>query len=92
MFLQCGHTLHKKCFKELSKHKYQCPLCFKSFCDMWVHDRQLDSEIENTPMPEEFRDKKIKILCNDCSQKSEVSFHVLGAKCTLCHSYNTRVL
>lgn len=84
--------MHRGCFKELSKHKYQCPLCFKSFCDMTVHDRQLDNEIENTPMPDEFRDKKVKILCNDCSERCEVIFHVLGAKCQICHSYNTRLL
>lgn len=59
---------------------------------MWVHDRQLDNEIENTPMPDEFKDKKVKILCNDCSERSEVGFHVLGAKCQICHSYNTRLL
>jgi RING finger/CHY zinc finger protein 1 len=43
-------------------------------------------------MPDEFRDKKVKILCNDCSERSEVIFHVLGAKCQICYSYNTRML
>ena len=33
---------------------------------MWEMNKQLDNEIENTPMPEEYRDKKVKILCNDC--------------------------
>jgi RING finger/CHY zinc finger protein 1 len=43
-------------------------------------------------MPDEYKDKKVKILCNDCQERSEVTFHVLGAKCTKCHSYNTRLL
>jgi RING finger/CHY zinc finger protein 1 len=47
-------------------------------------NKELDNEIENTPMPEEYRDKKVKILCNDCQQKCEVQFHVLGAKCSDC--------
>lgn len=88
----CGHILHKDCFSELSKHKYQCPLCSKSFCNMWVHDRQLDSEIEATPMPDELKNKIVGILCNDCQKKTEVSYHILGAKCGDCMSYNTRLL
>lgn len=52
----------------------------------------LEQEIENTVMPAEYRDKKISILCNDCSEKSEVPFHILGAKCLSCNSYNTRLL
>ena len=88
----CGHTMHKRCFSDLSQHKYQCPLCSKSFCNMWMQDRQLDSEIEATPMPEEFKNKVVQILCNDCSLKSEVIYHILGAKCQSCQSYNTRLL
>jgi len=57
---------------------------------MWVYDRQLDDEIENTPMPAEYRNKTVKILCNDCNERGVVPFHVLGAKCKNCHSYNTR--
>lgn len=59
---------------------------------MWVHDRQLDSEIEATPMPDEFKNKVVGILCNDCGKKSQVIYHVLGAKCSECFSYNTRLL
>jgi len=49
----------------------------------------MDYEIENTKMPEEYKDHKVMILCNDCNVKSEVPFHILGAKCTSCRSYNT---
>ena len=84
--------MHKKCFRELSKHKYQCPLCYKSFCDMSMQDKQLEAEIEATPMPEELQNKTVNILCNDCSKRCSVHFHVLGAKCSFCSSYNTRML
>ena len=40
-------------------------------------------------MPEEYKDKKIVILCNDCHAKSSVPFHVWGGKCKSCTSYNT---
>ncbi|TNV76650.1 hypothetical protein FGO68_gene5314 [Halteria grandinella] len=92
IFLPCGHSMHKECFKDLSKHKYQCPLCFRSFCDMRMNDKALEREIESTPMPEEFRSKKVQILCNDCQERSQVFFHILGAKCQGCNSYNTRQL
>lgn len=29
------------------------------------------------------------VLCNDCLEKSEVKFHVMGGKCSNCKSYNT---
>lgn len=40
-------------------------------------------------MPDEYKDIKIKILCNDCNAKSEVPFHIVGGKCSQCKSYNT---
>ena len=40
-------------------------------------------------MPDEYKDAKVMIYCNDCEQVSKSPFHVLGAKCLLCRSYNT---
>jgi len=53
--------------------------------------QSLDAEIAATPMPEEYRDMKVAILCRDCHQVCRVNFHVLGLKCqnTQCGSYNT---
>lgn len=31
----------------------------------------------------------VQILCNDCSARSTVQFHLLGMKCQSCESYNT---
>lgn len=49
----------------------------------------LDNEIENTPMPEEYENMKVDILCRDCHVKSYVKFHVAGLKCSNCAGYNT---
>lgn len=40
-------------------------------------------------MPEEYKDLKMLIMCNDCLQRSEVDFHIVGGKCKNCKSYNT---
>jgi hypothetical protein len=42
-------------------------------------------------MPEEYRLKRVKVLCNDCQQESITAFHIVGLKCSqeLCGSYNT---
>ena len=40
-------------------------------------------------MPEEYRNAKVWVHCNDCEQKSKVPFHVMGGKCGNCRSYNT---
>ena len=75
------------------KHSYyQCPVCCKSMVDMSEAWRQFDFSIEQQPMPQEFKDSKVKILCNDCQSKTEVPFHYLGNKCASCKSYNTSIL
>ncbi|KAF5190749.1 Ring finger and chy zinc finger domain-containing protein [Thalictrum thalictroides] len=89
--MKCGHTMHMDCLDEMTKHnKYCCPMCSKSVLDMSSVWQRMDEEIEATVMPEEYRDKKIWILCNDCNTQSEVRFHIIGLKCTQCNSYNTR--
>ena len=87
----CGHCLHAKCFEMLCKFKFQCPLCYKSFCDMSAHNTQLEHQIISTPMPNELNHKIVIILCNDCQAKTKVNYHFLGAKCPTCHSFNTRL-
>ena len=41
------------------------------------------------PMPAEYKDTKMIVMCNDCLERSKVPFHVLGGKCRKCKSYNT---
>lgn len=89
--LRCGHTMHCECYHEMIKRdKYCCPICSKSVIDMSRTWKRLDEEIEATTMPEDYRNKKVWILCNDCNDTTEVYFHIIGQKCNHCHSYNTR--
>nr|XP_047905673.1 RING finger and CHY zinc finger domain-containing protein 1 [Anser cygnoides] len=87
--LPCGHLLHKTCYEEMLKEGYRCPLCMHSALDMRRYWRQLDDEVAQTPMPTEYQNIMVEILCNDCNARSTVQFHLLGMKCTNCESYNT---
>ncbi|CAD7693783.1 unnamed protein product [Nyctereutes procyonoides] len=53
---------------------YRCPLCMHSALDMTRYWRQLDDEVAQTPMPSEYHN---------------MTFHILGMKCSICESYNT---
>ncbi|GAQ87904.1 RING finger and CHY zinc finger domain-containing protein 1 [Klebsormidium nitens] len=89
----CGHTAHHACLEEMRQHgQYNCPICSKSLYDMAPVWAQLDAEVEATPMPPEYRDKLVWILCNDCGGINEVRFHLVAQKCPVidCGSYNTR--
>lgn len=87
--LPCGHLLHRTCYEEMLKEGYRCPLCMHSALDMSRYWRQLDDEIAQTPMPSEYQNMTVDILCNDCNGRSTVQFHILGMKCNICDSYNT---
>uniref|UniRef100_A0A8C4J015 RING finger and CHY zinc finger domain-containing protein 1 n=1 Tax=Dromaius novaehollandiae TaxID=8790 RepID=A0A8C4J015_DRONO len=87
--LPCGHLLHRTCYEDMLKEGYRCPLCMHSALDMTRYWRQLDDEVAQTPMPTEYQNMMVEILCNDCSARSTVQFHLLGMKCTNCESYNT---
>ncbi|KAF4459015.1 hypothetical protein FALBO_14234 [Fusarium albosuccineum] len=89
VFMNCGHSIHKKCYQQHMKVSYKCPICNKSLTNMESQFRNLDVAIQSQPMPPEFRDTTAVILCNDCSGKSTVRYHWLGLKCSICRSYNT---
>ncbi|CAG0882425.1 unnamed protein product [Darwinula stevensoni] len=86
----CGHLIHRTCFGDMLKSGlYACPVCNTSMINMekvWQH---LDEEIQETPMPDDYRNLFVMILCRDCHKESEVAFHILGLKCQECGSYNT---
>jgi RING finger/CHY zinc finger protein 1 len=50
----------------------------------------MDTAVQQTPMPEEYRGYEVNVLCNDCGARSVVKFHVVGHKCKGCGGYNTR--
>lgn len=87
--MNCGHSIHKKCYDQHLRTSYKCPICNKSLVNMEPQFRNLDLAILSQPMPPDFRDTKAKVLCNDCSARSTVAYHWLGLKCSICRSYNT---
>jgi len=88
--LPCGHITHLLCWKEMiQKGIFACPLCGLCTTDMTDFWHELDEEIANTPMPEEYRNVMVWILCKDCHKVSETPFHVIGLRCVMCGSYNT---
>jgi RING finger/CHY zinc finger protein 1 len=90
--MKCGHYIHKKCFDEMLEMTYKCPMCSCSVINTEGINKYFDTEISLTPMPEEYKDYKVKILCNDCHKENEVKFHVVALKCLDCGGYNTRKL
>lgn len=66
-----------------------CPLCRKSICDPKFFEAHYDMQIASMQMPAEYRDKLMTVQCNDCLQKCNVPFHIVGGKCKSCRSYNT---
>ena len=83
--MRCGHVIHAKCQEQLLKKGiYKCPLCSKSMVSreqMMPYFRAIDQAIASTEMPEEYRNKKVRVHCNDCNQSSETLFHFHGLKC-----------
>jgi RING finger and CHY zinc finger domain-containing protein 1 len=90
--MSCGHYIHINCLIELLKSTYKCPICNKSIIKTDILNKYLDNEIDLTPMPDDYKNIKLKILCNDCHTETETPFHIIGLKCQTCNSYNTRKL
>lgn len=90
--LSCGHFMHSACFQAYTCNHYTCPMCYKSLGDMSVYFGMLDALLAGEELPDEYKDRKQDILCNDCEQKGTAPFHWLYHKCGKCGSYSTRVL
>lgn len=74
----------------LKSHHFRCPSCNKSMVEMdW---KAFDEVVARTPMPDDYQGWTVQVLCNDCSAKSTLAFHVAGHKCAACGGYNTAVL
>jgi hypothetical protein len=87
--MNCGHSIHHKCYSQYTQTSYKCPICNKSLRNMESQFRNLDVAIAHQPMPAEYRGSTAVVLCNDCSSRSSVPYHWLGLKCGMCRSYNT---
>eukprot|EP01130_Rhizamoeba_saxonica_P014811 TRINITY_DN650_c0_g1_i2.p1 TRINITY_DN650_c0_g1~~TRINITY_DN650_c0_g1_i2.p1 ORF type:complete len:237 (-),score=32.18 TRINITY_DN650_c0_g1_i2:24-734(-) len=92
----CRHPIHIHCFSEYVQHRnYTCPICHKTYDELrrlierqWSFTSRMVAE---TPVPDEYQNYRVNILCNDCEQSSEVSWHFFGHECTHCNSFNTSV-
>ena len=49
----------------------------------------MDMQLQEMQMPDDYKDTKMLMLCNDCFTKSLCPFHIMGGKCNQCKSYNT---
>lgn len=86
----CGHLIHRTCFEELlSSGHYACPTCQTSMIDMKKLWDYLDAEVSASPMPKEYENYLVDILCKDCHKESCIPYHVVGLKCAHCGAYNT---
>lgn len=96
IFMRCGHAIHESCFREYTKNKYTCPICWKSLTDMsrWIKalDEYLERERELHPLSKELAARQSDVHCNDCLKRSTVPWHYQHHKCQNCGSYNTRVV
>jgi len=41
----------------------------------------MDLEVALTPMPEDYRRKRVRVRCYECRQESDTPFHVVRLKC-----------
>lgn len=89
IFLKCKHNIHKGCLDEYLKTSLNCPVCRKSLIDPLIVEEHYDREFARYIMPEEYRNARVHIYCQDCETNSTAPFHVMGAKCPECRSYNT---
>ena len=56
---------------------------------LWDQMRAVCS-IQKTP--DEYKNWKSLIFCNDCEQRCTVDYHLLSHECQLCKGYNTNVI
>lgn len=88
--LKCGHAMHTECQHNLLRSgSARCPICNASIGETEARWRAFDEAVAQTPMPHEYRDFNVEILCADCHESSSCVFHIVGLKCGECGGYNT---
>eukprot|EP01029_Cantina_marsupialis_P023291 TRINITY_DN577_c0_g2_i1.p1 TRINITY_DN577_c0_g2~~TRINITY_DN577_c0_g2_i1.p1 ORF type:complete len:388 (+),score=92.99 TRINITY_DN577_c0_g2_i1:37-1200(+) len=89
--LDCGHCLHQECYNRLIRHHYRCPVCQKPFHTESARQmyRVMEQEKRVVALPDKFKEKRVKITCNDCTKTGGTFFHFVGLQCEHCGSFNT---
>ena len=52
---------------------YACPLCAQSLLNLEKYWKEMDSEIANTQMPDEYKNFIVSVLCRDCHKVGDFS-------------------
>ena len=92
--LRCGHIFHPKCISGWMKENYVCPICKKTAYDGTALWAMIENYVNSMEIPDEYKDWRVNILCNDCEEKSNVKYGIYYHKCPNdeCGSWNTRIL
>jgi RING finger/CHY zinc finger protein 1 len=94
MSLPCGHLIHTACMQGLTD--INCPVCGMAMQKMSAqqnaHIQQLIDSTKDK-LPEEVKNHKVNILCNECLHKTnDAPFHFYGIKCGNCGTFNTKMI
>lgn len=88
----CDHLIHEHCHDSyVSQDNYKCPICSRTYAhlNMDLTWRNMDRMIELQPMPDEYKNTSVNVLCNDCQIRKTHSLNLIGYKCNQCGGYNT---
>jgi RING finger/CHY zinc finger protein 1 len=88
---KCNHILHMDCAVDyLNSRKFRCPICKITMIEdpssLWESIKYM---VESQPMPEQYKNYKCVIHCNDCLKDTETNYHFLAMQCKECESWNT---
>ena len=89
--IKCGHAFHISCLNTWLQNHWNCPLCKKSVSNLELLWQKMSEMMEQTVMPDEYKDWKSEIICYDCNKKSVTNYHFVYHKCSHCNSWNTSV-
>jgi RING finger and CHY zinc finger domain-containing protein 1 len=93
--MKCGHVIHSRCYNNyVNSGNYKCPICKKSLFDdeimeyEWNRLRLIKRHIN---IPDDLKNIKIHIYCNDCCKESNTEFCIDNLlECKNCGGFNTQ--
>lgn len=92
LMMKCEHYIHRTCFLSWLNRNIHCPICSRSIIDLTEYNKLMEREVSLTIMPEEYKNKIIDYICNDCHHKDKKPLHIIGYKCEECGSFNTKLI